>query len=78
MPPTWSRVLSGKRLDILRHVHCHATTSIRALAKALKRNYSNVHADVQMLISGLLDVSKAGVRVEYDSIVPPHREGIAW
>jgi hypothetical protein len=29
----------------------------------------NVHADVQALISaGLLDVSKAGVRVEYDSI----------
>jgi len=43
--------------------HRHATTSIRALAKALKRDYSNVHADVQALISvGLLDVSKAGVR----------------
>jgi predicted transcriptional regulator len=66
---TLSRVLSGKRLDILRHVHRHVTTSIRALAKALKRDYSNVHADVQALVSaGLLDVSKAGVRVEYDSI----------
>jgi len=56
-------------LDILRHVRRHATTSIRALAKALKRDYSNVHADVQALVSvGLLDVSKAGVSVEYDAI----------
>jgi predicted transcriptional regulator len=66
---TLTRVLTGKRLDILRHVHRHATTSIRALAKALERDYSNVHADVQALVSvGLLDVTKAGVRVDYDSI----------
>ena len=66
---TLARVLTTKRLDILRHVHGHATTSIRALAKALQRDYSNVHADVQALTSaGLLDVSKGAVRVDYDSI----------
>ena len=66
---TLARVLTGKRLDILRHVHRHATTSIRALAKALARDYSNVHADVQALMSaGLLEVTEAGVRVDYDSI----------
>lgn len=66
---TLARILTGKRLDILRHVHRHATTSIRGLAKALERDYSNVHADVQALTSvGLLNVTKAGVRVDYDSI----------
>jgi hypothetical protein len=34
-----------------------------SMKAALKRDYSNVHADVQALISaGLLGVSKAGVR----------------
>ena len=66
---TLARILTSKRLDILRHVHRHATTSIRALAKALKRDYSNVHADVQALTSiGLLDVTKSGIRVDYNSI----------
>jgi predicted transcriptional regulator len=33
------------------------------------RDYSNVHADVQALMSaGLLEVTKAGVRVDYDAI----------
>ncbi len=66
---TLARVLTGKRLDILRHVHRHTTSSIRALAKSLGRDYSNVHADVQALVgAGLLEVSSAGVRVDYDSI----------
>jgi predicted transcriptional regulator len=53
----------------LRHVHCHATTNIREPVKALERDYSKVHADDQALISvGLLDVSKTGLRDEYDSI----------
>jgi predicted transcriptional regulator len=66
---TLARVLTGKRLAILRHVHRQATTSIRALAKALGRDYSNVHADVQALNNvGLLDVTPGGVRVDYDSI----------
>jgi predicted transcriptional regulator len=66
---TLARVLTAKRLDILRHVHRHTTTSIRSLAKALARDYSNVHADTQALASvGLLEISDAGVRVDYDSI----------
>ena len=66
---TLTRVLTAKRLDLLRHIHRHTTTSIRALAKTLGRDYSNVHADVQALMSaGLLEVTKAGVRVDYDSI----------
>ena len=44
-----ARVLTGKRLELLRYVHDHRVTSVRALAKGLGRDYSNVHADVQML-----------------------------
>src|SRR3546814_13299128 len=42
-----SRVLTAKRLELLRYVHRHQVPSVRALAKALSRDYSNVHADVE-------------------------------
>jgi predicted transcriptional regulator len=64
-----SRVLTAKRMELLRYVRRHKVTSVRALAKALGRDYSNVHADVQALTSaGLLDSSDGGVRVDYDAI----------
>src|SRR5277367_6844160 len=51
-----ARVLTGKRMALLRYVHRHRVASVRALAKALGRDYSNVHADVQALTeAGLLD-----------------------
>ncbi|HEX4183110.1 MAG TPA: hypothetical protein VHY34_07620 [Caulobacteraceae bacterium] len=66
---TLARVLTGKRMELLRHVHRHKVASVRALAKALGRDYSNVHADVQALTTaGLLDVGKEGVRADYDAI----------
>jgi hypothetical protein len=47
----------------------HKVTSVRALAKALGRDYSNVHADVQALTAaGLLDATDGGVRADYDAI----------
>jgi len=56
-------------------VDCHGrpgvreVASIRALAKALGRDYSNVHADVQALAAaGLLDTAGGGVRADYDAI----------
>jgi len=64
-----SRVLTGKRMELLRYVRRHPVTSIRALAKALHRDYSNVHADVQALVAaGLLESSARGVRADYDAI----------
>jgi predicted transcriptional regulator len=64
-----ARVLTGKRVELLRYVHRHSLTSIRALAKALGRDYSNVHADVQALTAaGLLDATEGGVRADYDAI----------
>src|SRR5258708_38298277 len=56
-----SRLLTTKRMELLRHVRRHKITSVRALAKALGRDYSNVHADVQALTSaGLLDSANGG------------------
>ncbi len=63
------RVLTTKRMELLRHVRGHEVASVRALAKALGRDYSNVHADVQALAAaGLLDTSGRGLRADYDVI----------
>jgi predicted transcriptional regulator len=62
------RVLSPKRLELLRHVHRHPAKSIRALSQALNRNYRRVHEDVEALeAAGLLDRDKEGLRAEYDA-----------
>lgn len=64
-----ARVLTGKRMELLRYVRHHNVTGVRALAKALGRDYSNVHADVQALVTaGLLDATDGGVRADYDAI----------
>ncbi|MBM3569674.1 MAG: hypothetical protein FJX46_13090 [Alphaproteobacteria bacterium] len=63
------RVLTGKRMEILGHVRRHRPASVRALAKALKRDYSNVHADVRALVDAkLMTATKAGLRADYDVI----------
>ena len=64
-----ARVLTGKRMELLRYVRRHNVASVRALAKALGRDYSNVHANVQALTAaGLLDATDGGVRADYDAI----------
>jgi predicted transcriptional regulator len=64
-----SRVLTSKRMELLRYVRRHKVASVRALAKALGRDYSNVHADVQALIAaGLLNATHGGLRADYDAI----------
>jgi predicted transcriptional regulator len=64
-----ARVLTGKRMELLRYVRRHEVASVRALAKALRRDYSNVHADVQALIgAGLLDATDGGLQADYDAI----------
>ena len=62
------RVLSPKRLELLRHVHQNPAKNIRVLAQALGRNYRRVHEDVEALeAAGLLDRDKEGLRAEYDA-----------
>jgi len=64
-----ARVLTGKRMELLHYVRRHKVASVRALAKALERDYSNVHADVQALTAaGLLDATDGGIRADYDAI----------
>ncbi len=64
---TMVRVLSPKRLALLRHLHRHPARSIRALSLALNRNYRRVHEVVEALQSaGLLVRDKDGLRAGYD------------
>jgi predicted transcriptional regulator len=65
-----SRVLSGKRLDLLRHVRQHPAGSIAELGRALGRDYKRVHEDVETLSgAGLLDrTDEGGVRAACDEI----------
>jgi predicted transcriptional regulator len=64
-----ARVLTGKRMELLRYVHGHEVRSVRALSKALGRDYSNVHADVQALTAaGLIDTTSGAMRADYDAI----------
>ena len=64
-----ARILSGKRMELLHYVRRHNVTSVRALAKALSRDYSNVHADVQALAgAGLLESANGSLRADYDAI----------
>ena len=64
-----ARVLTSKRMELLRYVRRHKVASVRALAKALGRDYSNVHADVQALTAaGLLDATGGGLHADYDAI----------
>lgn len=66
---TLARLLTGKRMELPRYVRRHKVASVRALAKALERDYANVHSDVQALAAaGLLDATEAGLRADYDAI----------
>jgi predicted transcriptional regulator len=68
-PIALARVLSAKRLELLGHVRRNATKSVHPLAKALGRDYSNVHADVKALAEiDLLEVGKGYVRTACDGI----------
>ena len=51
------KILSPKRLELLKTLHTLGTISIRQLAKELHRDYSNVHQDVKAL-------NKVGVILE--------------
>ena len=64
-----ARVLTRRRMELLRYVRRHKVASVRALAKGLERDYSNVHADVHALAAaGLLEVADGSIRADYDAI----------
>lgn len=76
---TLTKVLSEKRIVLLRCLRQRPHLSIRALAKALQRDYSNVHADVTLLKRvGLIEDSNGlvvpYVRIRLDiELQPPER-----
>jgi predicted transcriptional regulator len=56
---TMLATLSEKRMELLMFLHEHGPSNIRQLAKQLKRDYSNVHGDVKILLDlGLLAVNE--------------------
>ncbi|MFT3741932.1 MAG: hypothetical protein QM752_04565 [Gammaproteobacteria bacterium] len=65
------KTLTPRRLELLQKLHTIGTHSIRALAKALERDYSNVHQDVEILKkAGLLLQDKKGhYSMPWDAIV---------
>jgi predicted transcriptional regulator len=65
----FSRTMTTKRLELLRHLHRHPQSSISALAKSLKRDYRRVHEDVGILAeAGLIERDGNGLRAGYDEI----------
>ena len=70
---TWdglARILSGRRLDLLRHVHQHPAASMAELGRVLGLDGERVREDVEILtVAGLLDRTEGGgVRAAYDEI----------
>lgn len=64
------KVLSPRRLEIIRVLHSSGPSSIRVLAKSLKRDYKNVHGDVVLLQKiGLIERQKDTIAVPWDRIV---------
>ncbi len=66
----FSRTMTAKRLELLRHVHRRPAASIADLARSLGRDYKRVHEDVEILsTAGLLErTGEGGVRAAYDEI----------
>ena len=65
-----ARTLSGKRLDLLRHLHRNPAASIAELSRTLGRDYKRVHEDVEILTAaGLIERTGKGALVaRYDQI----------
>ena len=59
-------ILTPKRLELLRYLRQKGTMSVRALSKALKRDYKNVHTDV-----GALEAVDLIQRTDGDLLITP-------
>jgi len=64
-----SKVLTAKRLELLRHLHRNRAGSVAELARALGRDYKRVHEDVEALAAaGLIDRNEHGLTAGYEEI----------
>ena len=65
----FSRTMTTKRLELLRHLHRHPAASIAALARSLGRDYRRVYEDVEILTkAGLIEQNDEGLSAGYDEI----------
>jgi predicted transcriptional regulator len=65
-------ILTPKRYELLQHLHRQPAASVRALSRALARDYKRVHEDVQVLTrAGLLQHDAGGLRADYAAIELP-------
>jgi predicted transcriptional regulator len=64
---TLLKVLTPRRLELLKKLYDQEPMSIRALAKKLQRDYKNVHQDVQAL-----------EQIGLVSRTPEHRLSVPW
>ena len=66
-------VLTPKRLTLLRSLRQRGPSSVRALAKHLKRDYKNVHRDVSALEEvGLVARTEEGLLVAPWDVIDAH------
>lgn len=63
------KVVTSKRLAILRAMTGGETISIREVARRVERDVKAVHADVRALVNaGLVEDTGSGVRFGYDAV----------
>ena len=66
--PALLAALTPKRLDLLRYVRHHQVRTVKALAADLRRDYKNVHRDVE-------ELTKLGLLARTaDQVVAPYAE----
>jgi len=66
-------ILTPKRLELMKSLRQHGPLSVRALAKQLKRDYKNVHADVSALEeAGLIQRTEEGLLVAPWDVIDAH------
>ncbi len=65
-----ARVLTAKRLELLRCLHARSADSVADLARTLGRDYKRVHEDVDILSSaGLIErLEKGALSARFDQI----------
>jgi len=66
--PALLAALTPKRLDLLRYVRHHQVRTVKALATDLRRDYKNVHKDVE-------ELTKLGLLARTaDQVIAPYAE----
>ena len=64
-----TKVMTGARYHLLKHVHAHPESSVSALARSLGRHYRRVHADVIALeAAGLVTRREGSIQAAADDI----------